>query len=151
MERAAQVVKSAMIAVMGLDREALAHACNEASGEGVVVIANYNCPGQLVIGGERAAVERAAQLAREAGARRCVPLAVIGPFHTPLMAPAGKALERRFAALPFQEMRIPVIFNCVGDGCRRSKACSRCSCAYTGEQRWDHARRASAYSEGGAL
>lgn len=115
MERVAQGVKSAMIAVMGLDRAALAHACDEASGEGVVVIANYNCPGQLVIGGERAAVERAAQLAREVGARRCVPLAVSGPFHTPLMAPAGEALARRFAALPFQEMRIPVIFNCMGD------------------------------------
>ena len=70
-----------MIAVMGLDREALVHACEEASGEGVVVIANYNCPGQLVIGGgKRVAVEQAAQLAREAGARRCVPLAVSGPF-----------------------------------------------------------------------
>ena len=115
MERAALGVKSAMIAVMGLDRAALAHACEQASCEGVVVIANYNCPGQLVIGGERAAVERAAQLAREACARRCVPLAVSGPFHTPLMAPAGDALARRFADLPFQRMRIPVIFNCVGD------------------------------------
>ena len=115
MERAALGVKSAMIAVMGLDRAALAHACEQASCEGVVVIANYNCPGQLVIGGERAAVERAAQLAREADARRCVPLAVSGPFHTPLMAPAGDALARRFADLPFQRMRIPVIFNCVGD------------------------------------
>ena len=115
MERAAQGIESAMIAVMGLDREALAHTCEQASGEGVVVIANYNCPGQMVIGGERAAVERAAQLAREAGARRCVPLAVSGPFHTPLMAPAGEALSRRFRDLPFHDMRIPVIFNCVGD------------------------------------
>lgn len=115
MERAAQGIESAMIAVMGLDREALAHTCEQASGEGVVVIANYNCPGQMVIGGERAAVEQAAQLARDAGARRCVPLAVSGPFHTPLMAQAGEALSGRFRDLPFHDMRIPVIFNCVGD------------------------------------
>lgn len=93
MQRAAQGVESAMIAVMGLNREALSRACEEASAEGIAVIANCNCPGQLVIGGEKAAVKRAALLAREAGARRCMPLRVSGPFHTPLMASAGEALR----------------------------------------------------------
>ena len=115
MQRAAQGVESAMIAVMGLNREALSRACEEASGEGVAVIANYNCPGQMVIGREKAAVERAALLAREAGARRCMPLRVSGPFHTPLMAPAGEALKARFEQIPFGGMRAPVIFNCLGD------------------------------------
>lgn len=115
MERAAQGIESAMIAVMGLDRDALSSACEAASGEGVVVIANHNCPGQLVIGGEKAAVEKAACLAKEAGARRCMPLRVSGPFHTPLMAPAGVALKARFEQTPFGDMRIPVIFNCLGD------------------------------------
>ena len=115
MQRAAQGVESAVIDVMGLNRGALSHACEEASGEGVAVIANYNCPGQLVIGGEKAAVERAALLAREAGARRCMPLHVSGPFHTLLMASAGEALRARFEQIPFCGMRVPVIFNCLGD------------------------------------
>lgn len=115
MQRAAQGVESAVIDVMGLNRGALSHACEEASGEGVAVIANYNCPGQLVIGGEKAAVERAALLAREAGARRCMPLHVSGPFHTPLMASAGEALRARLEQIPFGGMRVPVIFTCLGD------------------------------------
>ena len=75
---------------------------------------NYNCPGQLVIGGEKAAVDKAAELAKQAGARRCIPLKVSGPFHTRLMAPAGDALAKRFAAEPFGEMSVPVLFNCLG-------------------------------------
>ena len=114
MERAAGDRPSAMMAVLGLDRAALQAACCEASGRGCVVIANYNCPGQLVLGGDKAAVEAAAALAREKGARRCLPLKVSGPFHTPLMAPAGAALAERFRTVDFQEPRIPVIFNCLG-------------------------------------
>ena len=114
MERAAQGLEGAMVAVLGLDRAALEAACGEASSLGVVVIANYNCPGQLVIGGEKAAVERAAALAKEKGARRCMPLKVSGPFHTPLMAPAGTALASYFRTVSFAEPAIPVIFNCLG-------------------------------------
>ena len=82
MEEAAAGRPSAMVAVLGLDRAALQAACNEAAKEGCVVIANYNCPGQLVLGGEKAAVEAASALAKEKGARRCLPLKVSGPFHT---------------------------------------------------------------------
>ena len=115
MEEAAAGHDSAMVAVLSLDREKLQTACDEASALGTVVIANYNCPGQLVIGGDRAAVERAAALARGQGARRCLPLKVSGPFHTPLMAPAGEALEVYFRSVPFEVPRIPVVFNCLGD------------------------------------
>ena len=115
MEEAAAGRDCAMMAVLNLDREALQTACDEAAGLGTVVIANYNCPGQLVIGGDRAAVEQAAALARERGARRCLPLKVSGPFHTPLMAPAGAALESHFRTICFQEPQIPVVFNCLGD------------------------------------
>lgn len=114
MERAAQGIESGMTAVLGLDRAALEEACGEASSLGVVAVANYNCPGQLVIGGEKAAVEKAAALAKEKGARRCVPLKVSGPFHTPLMAPAGTALESYFKTVSFAGPAIPVIFNCLG-------------------------------------
>ena len=115
MEEAAAGRPSAMTAVLGLDRGPLQAACDAASAEGCVVIANYNCPGQLVIGGDRAAVEKAAALAKERGARRCLPLKVSGPFHTPLMAPAGEALREYFQSVPFAQPQIPVIFNCLGD------------------------------------
>lgn len=115
MAQAAEGLECAMMAVLGLERETLQAVCAQAAARGVVVIANYNCPGQLVIGGEKAAVEQAAQLAREAGARRCLPLKVSGPFHTPLMAPAGAALAKHFQSIPFAPLKIPVLFNCLGD------------------------------------
>ena len=103
-----------MTAVLGLDEAPLQACCDSAADEGIVQICNYNCPGQLVIGGEKAAVDKAAALAKEAGARRCIPLKVSGPFHTRLMAPAGDALAKRFASEPFGEMQVPVLFNCLG-------------------------------------
>ena len=103
-----------MTAVLGLDRETLQEACRQAAGAGVVEIANYNCPGQLVIGGEQAAVDKAAALAKELGAKRCLPLKVSGPFHTSLLAPAGDALREKFRETAFGAMRIPVLFNCLG-------------------------------------
>ena len=114
MEEAAAGRESAMVAVLNLDRASLQEACDAASDLGCVVIANYNCPGQLVIGGEKAAVEKAAAIAKEKGARRCLPLKVSGPFHTPLMAPAGDALQSYFQNVTFGEPQIPVIFNCLG-------------------------------------
>lgn len=114
MAKASEGVQSAMTAVLGLDREPLARCCEEAGDMGVVQICNYNCPGQIVIGGEAAAVARAGELAKEAGARRLLPLRVSGPFHTPLMRPAAKALHERFQNEVFGEMQIPVLFNCLG-------------------------------------
>lgn len=115
MEEAARGTDSAMTAVIGLEREPLQEICGEASALGTVVIANYNCPGQLVIGGQREAVRRAAELAKQRGAKRCMPLKVSGPFHTPFMEPAGEALKGYFERVRFQEPEIPVIFNCLGD------------------------------------
>ena len=114
MEAAAAGRESAMMAVLNLDRDALEEVCRECEAHGCVVIANYNCPGQLVLGGDKAAVEAAAALAKERGARRCLPLKVSGPFHTPLMKPAGDALAERFRSTTFSPMNIPVIFNCLG-------------------------------------
>ena len=114
MADAAKGIDCGMTAVLNLDRTALAACCEQASALGCVQICNYNCPGQLVIGGEKAAVDQAAALAKEAGARRCIPLKVSGPFHTRLMAPAGDALAKRFETEPFGAMRIPVLFNCLG-------------------------------------
>ena len=113
MHKAAEGIDCRMSAIMGFEREALAECCTLASDAGVVQIANYNCPGQIVIAGE-AAGEKCAELASERGARRCVPLPVSGPFHTVFMEPAGKALESVFADTKFGNMEFPVIFNAIG-------------------------------------
>ena len=115
MAKAAEGIESAMTAVLNLDREALERCCAEAASLGVVKICNYNCPGQLVIGGEKAAVAKAGELAKAAGARRLLPLRVSGPFHTPLMQPASEALAARFETEHFGQMNFPVLFNCLGD------------------------------------
>lgn len=112
MAQAAQGRPCGMAAVLQLDRETLAACCAEASVHGVVEIANYNCPGQLVIGGDAAAVDAACALAQAKGARRCVPLAVSGAFHTRLMQPAGDALRAYFTQVEFQTPQFPVVFNC---------------------------------------
>ena len=114
MEEAARGLDCGMTAVLGLDREKLQSACDRAAELGVVQICNYNCPGQLVIGGEKAAVDRAGELAKELGAKRCMPLKVSGPFHTKLMRPAGDALAAHFKTLAFAPMAFPVYFNCKG-------------------------------------
>lgn len=111
MERAAIGIESKMIAIIGLDRELLNEAVDEASNLGVVSIANYNCPGQLVIGGEANAVTKASELALEKGARRAIPLNTSGPFHTSLLVPASLELKEKFASVEFKEMKIPVVFN----------------------------------------
>lgn len=113
MEQAAAGLECAMIAVLKLDRAQLQEACDASANLGVVSIANYNCPGQLVIGGEAAAVKQAAALAKEKGAK-CIPLKVSGPFHTELMVPAGDALRDYFTKISFAEPNIPVLFNCLG-------------------------------------
>ena len=114
MADAAKGIDCGMTAVLGLARGMLADCCKQAEPLGCVQICNYNCPGQLVIGGEKAAVDKAAELAKAAGARRCIPLKVSGPFHTRLMAPAGDALAKRFETEAFGPMRVPVLFNCLG-------------------------------------
>jgi [acyl-carrier-protein] S-malonyltransferase len=102
MARAGEIAPGTMAAVLGLDRDLLQQACEAAAG--CVVVANDNSPGQLVLSGERSAVERAGALALEAGAKRVLPLNVSGAFHSPLMAtPAkemGKALSGVTASPP---------------------------------------------------
>lgn len=111
MEEAAAGIESKMIAIIGLDRDLLTEAVNEASELGVVSIANYNCPGQLVIGGEAKAVDKASELALEKGARRAIPLNTSGPFHTKLLEAASVRLKEKFKTVTFNEMKVTVIFN----------------------------------------
>lgn len=114
MEEAVAGMQSAMAAVLGLDRTALQLACDEASSFGVVEIANYNCPGQLVIGGEVQAVAAASGLAKDYGAKRCIPLKVSGPFHTSLLKSAGEKLGQKLVDTTLKAPTIPVLYNCLG-------------------------------------
>ena len=115
MANAVQGRPCGMAAVLGMDRESLKAVCAEASDAGVVECTNFNCPGQIVISGDAAAVDKAGELAKAAGAKRVLPLKVSGPFHTSLMAPAGDALREKFQSVDFGEMEIPVLFNSLGD------------------------------------
>lgn len=114
MTKAAEGVEAGMTAVMGLSEEELQKCVDEAKSEGVVSICNDNCPGQIVIGGEKKAVEKAAEIAKANGAKRCMPLNVSGPFHTEFMSPAGDALNDYFKEIKFEEEKIPVVFNVTG-------------------------------------
>ena len=114
MMKAAKGKDCAMAAVLGLSREKVLEACQEASTVGIVEACNFNCAGNIAIGGETSAVQEAVRLALEKGAKRCVPLKVSGPFHTSIMRPAGDALRDYFQTIPFGKPAIPVLFNCLG-------------------------------------
>jgi [acyl-carrier-protein] S-malonyltransferase len=101
-----------MAAVLGLDDDAVRACCAEASeGDAVVVAANFNAPGQVVISGHVDAVARASELARARGARRVVPLPVSGAFHSPLMAPAEDGLRAALETTPFADPAFPIVSN----------------------------------------
>lgn len=109
MQQCCEAVPGTMAAVLNLSDEEVERICAET--EGVVVAANYNCPGQLVISGEKAAVEAACIKAKEAGARRALVLPVGGAFHSPLMEPAREELAKAIAEAPFCAPSCPIYQN----------------------------------------
>jgi len=109
MQEACEAVPSTMAAVLGLDDDVIERICKETPG--IVVPANYNCPGQLVISGEVEAVERACEKLTEAGAKRALILPVGGAFHSPLMEPAKKELAAAIEATTFSQPTCPVYQN----------------------------------------
>ncbi|MDX1404047.1 MAG: ACP S-malonyltransferase [Woeseiaceae bacterium] len=101
--------EGAMAAILGLDDQAVRDVCSKASSTGIAEAANFNSPGQVVVAGERAAIEQAIELAREAGARRAIMLAVSVPSHSSLMQDAGEALAESLETAAFNEPPITVI------------------------------------------
>jgi len=110
MQKACEMVDSTMAAVLGMEDTAVEQICKSITDE-IVVAANYNTPGQLVISGSRKGIEIAIQLLQEAGAKRVVPLAVGGAFHSPLMQPAQDELAQAIAATTFNTPVCPVYQN----------------------------------------
>jgi len=111
MAEAVPAGQGAMAAILGLDDDAIAEACAEAAGDEVVSPANFNAPGQIVIAGHSAAVERAIEGCKARGAKRAMALRVSGPFHSALMAPAAEAFRADLEAVSFQPATVPVYQN----------------------------------------
>ena len=109
MQKACEIAPSTMAAVLNLDDKIVEDIC--ASIDGIVVAANYNCPGQLVISGEYKAVELACEKMKEAGAKRALILPVGGAFHSPMMEPASSALAAAIEATTFATPTCPVYQN----------------------------------------
>ncbi|MCR5069562.1 MAG: ACP S-malonyltransferase, partial [Prevotella sp.] len=112
MQKACEAAPSTMAAIIGLSDDVIEKVCAEVSSEGnIVVPANYNCPGQLVISGNIDAVNAACEKLKEAGAKRALVLPVGGAFHSPLMQPAKDELQAAIEATEFSNPRIPVYQN----------------------------------------
>lgn len=111
MQTAVPAGTGAMSAIIGLDDALIAKACEDAAQGEVVSPVNYNSPGQVVIAGNKAAVERANELCKAAGAKRALPLPVSVPSHCALMKPAAEQLTADLATLSFAPMQIPVVNN----------------------------------------
>lgn len=115
MEDAAPAGSGKMIAVLNTDAKLIEEICEEASSVGVVSPANYNTPGQIVIGGETKAVNHALELLKEKGEKRLIPLNVSGPFHTALLEPASKNLSLELAKVKFKDFSLPLVGNTEAD------------------------------------
>ena len=112
MQKACEIAPGTMAAVIGLPDETIEQVCKEVSTEGNVVIpANYNCPGQLVISGNEDAINTACEKLKEAGARRALPLPVSGAFHSPLMQPAKDELQAAIEKTEIHAPKCPVYQN----------------------------------------
>jgi [acyl-carrier-protein] S-malonyltransferase len=111
MQEAVPVGEGAMAAILGLEADAVEAACREAAEGQVVSAANLNSPGQVVIAGHAAAVERAIERCKAAGAKRALRLPVSAPFHCALMAPAQERLARDLAGVTFQDAEVPLVNN----------------------------------------
>jgi [acyl-carrier-protein] S-malonyltransferase len=115
MQEAVAPGEGAMAAILGLDRGLVFQACEEAREAGVVQVANLNAPGQTVIAGATAAVQRAVELAKAKGAKRALPLPVSAPFHCTLMAPAATRLEAVLRTVRIRDLGVPLVTNVDAD------------------------------------
>ncbi len=114
MDDASKGIECQMVAVLGLEEKVLGELTNTYSELGCVSITNYNCPGQIVIGGEKAAVNACADEAMKRGASGVVQLEVSGPFHTRMMQPARNELDATLNSVELGQMNTSVVFNCLG-------------------------------------
>jgi len=115
MQEAVPEGKGSMSAIIGLEEESVKEVCRKASKVGIVQLANFNYPGQVVIGGEIKAVELACIKAKETGAKKVIKLPVSAPFHTMMLLPAAEKLSRELKKIKIKDIKIPIITNVIAD------------------------------------
>lgn len=131
-----------MAAFLGLDRAQVEDVCARSASAGIVVPANLNAPGQVVVSGERAAVVRACELARAAGAKRVIPLEVSGAFHSPLMESAAAGLTEALEAVSVHDALVPVVANVSAEPLKRGADIrAALEAQLTGAVRWEDSMR----------
>lgn len=111
MQEAVPAGEGLMAAILGMERQDVEKTCHEAAKNGIVAPANYNSPGQIVIAGEKKAVEKAMELARTAGAKKVVPLSVSVPSHCIMMKQAGERLEQELVKIEISDLNSPIVNN----------------------------------------
>lgn len=115
MEEAGLNVPSGMLAVIGLEQEKIEDICKTLSSKGIIDIANFNCPGQIVLSGELSVLDEAGKLTKESGAKMCIPLPVSGAFHSKLMDEASSKLSDEIKNIEIKSPRVPFVANFTGD------------------------------------
>lgn len=115
MQEACDASPGGMVSLIGVDEAGAEKVCGAAQEAGIIRPANYNCPGQVVVSGVRAACDRVVEIAETMGAQRAIPLVVAGGFHSPLMTPAREKLAPQLGALCVRELAFPVVANVTGD------------------------------------
>jgi [acyl-carrier-protein] S-malonyltransferase len=142
MQEAVPVGQGAMAAILGLDPDVVLAICQEAAQGEVAEAANINSPGQIVISGSKAAIDRAMELAKQRGAKRAVPLPVSAPFHCALMQPAQDRLANDLRALTFNDLSFPVIKNIDAEEVTLGHvACEALIRQVTGSVQWESSMR----------
>lgn len=115
MQEEVPIGKGAMAAIVGMDADGVNEVCKKASEKGIAEPANFNCPGQITVAGETAAVEYACEIAKEMGARRAMLLPVSAPFHCSMLKGAGEKLAKELENVEVYDMNVPLISNVTGD------------------------------------
>ena len=115
MQEEVPVGVGAMAAILALEPDAVYAICKDASAKGIVEPANFNCPGQITVAGEKEAVAYACELAKERGAKRAVMLPVSAPFHCSMLKGAGEKLKRELDNVPVSDLTVPLITNVTAD------------------------------------
>ena len=121
MEEAVVGIDSKMIAILSTDEDVIANAIEKVNSVGYLAISNYNCPGQIVVAGQRNAIDALVETLKSEGVRRMIELKVSGPFHTKFLQPVEAKLEELFANMSFHDQKVPLLSNLTGEICEEKK------------------------------
>ncbi len=121
MEEAVMGIDSKMIAILSTDETVISKAIERVTSVGYLAISNYNCPGQIVVAGQRNAIDALVETLKSEGVRRMIELKVSGPFHTKFLQPVEAKLDDLFANMSFHDQKVPLLSNLTGEICEENK------------------------------